>query len=190
MLPEYRETRNRFEVLIVGKGPTACPVQKSDNVIIAALNGAIKLVDQCDWLFVNDLRAFHELPLNELRKTKRIVVPKFMHVDGHGNQFCSWTAILNLLPANMEVYLYNLHTSEIDPHFPSFGRIHSVGDTALAWLIRLGYRYFASIGLGSIGYSSYFAGGPQIKKNDQSYLRHWNWLQYRVNEVNGILEAL
>src|SRR5690606_6749765 len=148
-------------VVIVGKGPSARYVPPGAGAFrVAALNGAVRLCTWADWLFVNDLSAFAEIAPDDLRRhTGRVVLPAELHID-LGKPRASPRAAIPFLRGR-PYDLFELHTNpDRSPKLPYFGAIGSVAESAVAWLLHLGYRRFYTLGIDPQGgYSQYFAQG-------------------------------
>jgi len=182
-------------VLIVGKGPSARPVEATATRYVAALNEAASLCERCDWLFVNDFSALATLSRALVANAGTLVLPNHLHRDPFGATHCHWARAidtLGLTPRRVDVYrLFS------DPHFgsvrhlPEFGRIHSVAETAIAWLLRLGFGTFQTIGIDPAGgYADNFAGGPQTDKPAEWFQQNWLALEARVQRAGATIERI
>jgi len=181
-------------VLIIGKGPSAKPPHELPATFrfskIAALNGAAKLCPWwVDYLFVNDLERFEELPSEVLTRAKLLVVPTELHRNWGKETLPTAAHLPNPCPP---VSFYRLHTATMKTAAPDFGKIASVGDTAVAWLLHRGYRKFLLSGVGSQpGYSEDFhrnENEPALP--DSWFVQNWERIKTRLEEAGAEWEVL
>lgn len=165
-------------VLIVGKGPSFRQMEYDGKV--ACLNGAVNYYPNADWLFVNDMSAFKEI--DTMDGVGEIVLPTWLHCDVKGKVKVPHEAS----PASKDkVRTYCLHTAP-EKSKPYFGRIMSVGETAVCWLLRDGYRKFECVGLDSGGgYHKNFKGGQQVAKPKRHFKENWKRIEDRVLKDGG-----
>lgn len=186
-------------VLIVGKGPTAtvnavrAALERGPHHV-AALNGAVRLcVDRVDTLFVNDLSAFTEFDRWDCERVGRFVLPTELHLDVRGDETIDSKRVVPLL-CGRPFSFYRLPTEKRGDFIgvvPCFGRIFSVAETAVAYLLHEGYREFRTLGLDPDGgYAPSFSGGAQVERGPAHYRENWERCQRRVLEAGGSIERL
>ncbi len=175
-------------VIIVGKGPTARHVSKSPDYKGAARNGALRLCDRADWLFINDVCALKELSAWDIHfRAADMVVPTHLHADTSGRNVVSYRDFPFI--AAKCPYTYSLPSAPKAE--PTFGTIFSVGETAVAWLLAEGYRQFLTLGIDPEGgYSDLFAGGPQIAQPKRHFKINWQRIQDRVKDAGGTIHRI
>jgi len=175
-------------VVVLGKGPSACVIPRSDDYHIACLNESIRLVDSANYLFVNDWEASEFLTEEDILKADQVVVPTHMHKQcGKDLVHCSHSKVYRWSGSAHE---YQLHTSQnplgSDPKVPYFGVMFSVGETAVSWLMRLGYSEFILCGIDSVpGYSKVFDGGPQVPKPHSHYVKNFRRITERITRYGA-----
>lgn len=175
----------RSPVLIVGKGDNVVvPSPMPKEYTVACLNGAIKLCNLADWLFVNDLERFEELPQKYLMRARALVVPTELHKN--------WGATTVPAAANLPypcppVFFYRLPSARTDTKAVSFGPITSVADTAVAWLLDRGHRSFIFTGITrKKQYASHFPPKKGDAKLDDGFFeRNWQSITGRIERAKG-----
>lgn len=180
-------------VLILGKGPSARYVDRSDPRVICALNGAVKFCGRCDWLFVNDVSALEEISESCVGITRNIVVPSELHQDRRGRRTMRFDQLPDWFVELPCLHIYQLHTAQKRRHdIPDFGRIWSVGETAVCWMLKQGHREFVTLGIDPVGgYHEEFQGGPQdLTKPANWYDQNWRRMEYRVHRLGGTISRL
>lgn len=177
-------------VYLVGKGLTAKPPNNlPDGCKIAALNGAVKLCEHVDFLFVNDLDSFAEITAESLKRVALLVVPTELHLC-HGRHTTPTAA--ELPACAPPAVFYQLPTAQQKTSAPSFGRVLSVGESAVAWLIYRGYREFITSGVDEFPlYSPEFNGGTQcLSKPKTWYRENVERIKKRIETVGGTWERM
>lgn len=174
-------------VLIVGKGPSARPVDRCDSRIVCALNGASKLCGWIDWLFLNDWSALKEISESCIAVTENVVVPSELHLDTAGKKTRSFDRLPDWIAEGPSLHIYELPSAKRKrPNVPRFGRILSVAETAVAWMLHLGYRRFETMGIDPDGgYHEAFSGGQQVRKPAEWYVHNWQRIVHRVEAKGG-----
>jgi len=174
---------DREKVLIVGKGPSFRQIEFDGKV--ACLNGAVNYYPNADWLFVNDMSAFGEI--DTMDGVGTIVLPTWLHCDVRGKKKVPHEAS----PAPRDkVRTYCLHTAP-ERSLPYFGRIMSVGETAVCWLLRDGYRKFETVGIDPKGgYHKKFKGGQQTAKPKRHFKENWQLIEIRVLTAGGEIKRI
>lgn len=180
-------------VVIIGKGPNATGTTSDCPHPVCALNGAINICGRVDYWFANDYTAFGEFhPVKLLNVRRAIILPEYLHLDTSGKRLIYWRdAIRGLTTGRYSVYTYNLHTSRSKNSLvPDFGTIMTVGETAVCWMLREGYRNFLLSGVGKRrGYSNQFAGGAQTGKSAGHFARAFSRIKDRVAKFCGSIDT-
>lgn len=167
------------KVMIIGKGPTAKLVEKTDNIIIAVLNSAVTIVDKADYFFTNDLDVMQMIDEKEFEKVSRFVIPVYPHLHSKPigtyqkdywliGQKCfmvQYTEAMDIIK-DKPYDLHQLHTehkinapkiSSVDYNKTySFGNLHTAGEVAVAYFLENGYTEFILNGIGGAGHSDMF----------------------------------
>lgn len=174
---------DREKVLIVGKGPSFRQIEYDGKV--ACLNGAVNYYPNADWLFVNDMSAFEEI--DTMDGVGTIVLPTWLHCDVRGKKKVPHEAAP--VPKD-KVQNYCLHTAP-ELSLPYFGRIMSVGETAVCWLLRDGYRKFETVGIDPQGgYHKKFNSGQQVAKPKRHFKENWQRIKIRVLTAGGEIKRI
>jgi len=102
--------------IIIAKGPTAISLKKKDhpNDVIVCINQACKLVDEPDFVFMNDMESLFGLTENDLKGVKHFVIPEYPHEVGKPNLKVTQQTFrheLDRLKYSGEISIFNLHTS-------------------------------------------------------------------------------
>lgn len=189
LIPQWAEL-----ALIVGKGPTAREVSHLDKRTVCALNGAAKLCGRVDFLFVNDVSAIDELDETTMGRVANLVLPTELHITTDGRKTQPWGDCPEWFLMGPEIFLHVLRTAKTPRRdVPCFGGQLSVAETAVAFLIHHGQKYFQTIGVDpdSPTYHSTFRGGRQATwKNPRWYRQNWRRCQSRVSDAGGIIERV
>lgn len=178
-------------MVIIGKGPGATGTTSECPHLVCALNGAINICGRVDYWFANDYTAFGEFnPVKLLNVRVGIVLPEYLHLDTGGKKLIYYAdTIAGLTHGPYSVYTYNLHTSKKkNPAIPDFGRIMTVGETAVCWMLRSGHRDFLLSGVGKKwGYENRFVGLAQTRKDVGHFQRAFEALKKRVSDCDGTI---
>lgn len=167
------------KVIIIGKGDSAKPVEKTKENIIVTVNHAIALVGYTDIHFHLDWY-FENLKPNLLCRTKVLVMPTYLHYKG--TKFVHASLWLSKLKFSGTIFLVQLPDGPINNDIEMWSgknRVFTSGDMAFAWLLKRGYRNFESYGIGGKGYAHYkysdrYVKDPQDKfaGDDVYYTNH------------------
>ena len=156
-------------IIIVGKGPTAREIKKSDKYDIATLNNTIWLAPEPTYSFFNDVELFMLMEDKDFESVTKIVCPTFLHsmwakLEGKcEGDVTHWLDLYKLFPNRLdhiEFFLYELHagdntkpeeqerTGQFDAGVPGLPEWPlSTGQTATMWLLKYaGYRDFIVAG--------------------------------------------
>ena len=107
-------------IVILGKGPSALHLPKSDKYDVAALNNAIWLCEQPTFTFFNDIEPMELTSDEDFKKVKTLVLPSFLHSQfnprfGGINRHVHFLELLKIFPGRLdhvELYLYELHPGD------------------------------------------------------------------------------
>ena len=107
-----------MSAIIVGKGPSAKNIKKSDfpGTYVIAINQACKLVDKPDFVFMNDIDSLKGITPKDIQHAKCFVIPEFPH---HNEMACrgitktDFVHKLNDLKYNGKIETFNLHTGPV-----------------------------------------------------------------------------
>ena len=102
--------------IIIAKGPTAISLKKKDhpNDVIVCINQACKLVDEPDFVFMNDMESLFGLTENDLKGVKHFVIPEYPHEVEKPNLKVTHLRFrheLDKLKYTGKISIFNLHTS-------------------------------------------------------------------------------
>ena len=144
-------------VVVIGKGTTSRPVEKTPNVLIVTVNHALAWQNHSDIHFQLDYY-FEQVPLDFFCRARALVMPTYFHYQGSKHIHAS--VLLSRLNYDGPVFLVQLPDSPvIDPKIRTWSgseAVHSSGDLAFAWMLDQGYRQFESYGIGGSGYADYY----------------------------------
>jgi hypothetical protein len=107
---------NSKKCIIIAKGPTAISLKKKDhpNDVIVCINQACKLVDEPDFVFMNDIESLWGLTEKDIKGVKHFVIPEYPHKHEKPHLTVTHETFkqeLNKLRYNGEISIFNLHTS-------------------------------------------------------------------------------
>jgi hypothetical protein len=107
-------------IIILGKGPSALYLAKSENYDVAALNNAIWLCEEPTYVFFNDIEPMELTSDDDFNKVKTMIVPSYMHSQfnprfGGINQHVHFSKLNEIFPNrfnDIDFYLYELHPGD------------------------------------------------------------------------------
>ena len=145
--------RNKF-VVLVSAGPTARHVKESSEYYTSGVNVSPKLIEKTNFWVVNDACYFHDLPIEKLETIENLALPEFPHtVNGtnfHPHPQLNYKRITAGLPKNINVSPFNIQScKKFDlPYNPDivYFDVRSSNESAVKWLMHLGFRKFISLG--------------------------------------------
>jgi hypothetical protein len=180
-------------VIVIGKGESSQPVQKTADNLIATVNHALAWVNysdihfMLDWYFDDSTLEVHA---DFFCRTGALVVPTYFHVLGRYHMHSS--VLLSRLRFEGPIYFVQLPDGPQDPLVEvwkgSRELVHSSGDLAFAWLLRRGYRKFESYGIGGVSYTDKFYVAPRFKfpkRFVQNTAGHVNHIAARLQRHNA-----
>ena len=178
-------------VLIVGKGPSLRHVKRGESYEVAALNTASEFCEHIDYLFINDFIAYDRQIEGIWDRVDNLILPTFPHGDDCKpdiNKDFTW--ISKRTPHNVNLWLHELQSAPIkNPKDENFGPVATVGETAVAWLLKRGFRKFVSVGLDPdiCAYHKTF-----IAKGEKpaSYMDSWHGIERRLKEKGATIKRL
>ena len=143
------------KVIIVGKGPSLCPIPKMDGYKIAALNETVSLCEEVDFCFVGDTELLELISKEDFPKVSRFVIPAHPHVNKKvksGYTYEDWLPKLHGRPYDLVEYhtTYIPFPSRVIPDIPK-QHISSIAESAVLWCLMKGYRDFLTIGMDPSG---------------------------------------
>ena len=107
-------------VVVLGKGPSAMELKKTDTYDVAVLNNAFWLCEAPTFVFFNDLEPMELTTDEDFSKVTQMVVPTYMHsqfnprFDGV-NQHFHFSRLFEFFPKrfdHVEFHLYELHDGD------------------------------------------------------------------------------
>ena len=129
------------KIVLVGKGPTAKKIKKSDEYGIAALNNAVILCEEVDYLFINDIEILDLIDEDQWSKVKMIIIPTYPHYNCGPYKHITHNTLLDKIPIKVEYDVHRLDTClDNDYNIPYLGSSYSVGTTAIQWLGKNGCK--------------------------------------------------
>jgi hypothetical protein len=107
-------------IIILGKGPSALYLPKSDKYDVAALNNAIWLCEEPTYVFFNDIEPMELTSDDDFKKVRTMIVPSFLHSQfnprfGGVNQHVHFSKLTEIFPDrfnDIDFYLYELHPGD------------------------------------------------------------------------------
>ena len=137
-------------VVIIGKGPSARFVQKSDDYYIACLNQGGRLAEHIDFQFLGDQRPYDDMLNSYVDRVDNLIFPtKFNLQNKVGNH--SFDYVESTLPKHINKYCYTFCGPTVwDCHEFDFAMKVSVmctGELSFYWLIQQGFKSFKSVGI-------------------------------------------
>jgi hypothetical protein len=100
----------------MAKGPTAKNIYRKDHPqsILVGINQGLQLIDDVDYVFMNDIESLCGLTSEDLRGVKTFVIPEYPHKKCRfdwSNDHVVFCDRLKELDYKGNVLLFNLHTS-------------------------------------------------------------------------------
>ena len=80
-------------VIILGKGPSARFLDKSDKYDVATINNSIWMHSEPKWSFFNDLESMEQMKDSDFDKVSTIITPSYLHSQYNprfNNQSCDF----------------------------------------------------------------------------------------------------
>ena len=175
------------KAIIIGKGPTL--VGQMDcidkDTIYGVLNTAIKVCNgRIDYHFMNDFENLSKISIDDLNKSKNVVIPTYPHIHEKPCPDMDWKEFKKRMLGYRGTFkLYRLHTAPtIDESIPFLDVRYSVAETATLYFINLGIKEFTYIGVGKlVGYSD------MINEEVPSH-QNTKWLTSNYNRIVTHLE--
>ena len=121
------------EAIILGKGPTFCPISEpKNNILTIAANDAINESDHVDILVTNDIETYDIINGEKLSKVKYLILARGLHKNGKPNKNVDYTAALDKIKDSFSgnVIVYNLQSSAIDERYITLRTTLSSGNSA------------------------------------------------------------
>lgn len=140
------------KILILGKGPTAIDIKKSDypDHIIVGINHAILMIDEVDYFFLNDIESLNGIPKEKFNHIKTIVLPEYPHRKNRADINTTYLTAKNKIDnKNINFEIFNLFTSPKPNHnLIHIDSVKTTTDTAIKYLtLKYGYKHFDLYGI-------------------------------------------
>lgn len=137
-------------VLIIGKGPSARFIERSDDYYIACLNQAGRMAEHIDFQFLGDQQPYDDMLESYVNRVDNLIFPtKFNLQNKVGSH--SFDYVDSTLPEHVAKYCYTFCGPAVwDCHEFDFAMKVSVmctGELCFYWLIKQGFRNFKSVGI-------------------------------------------
>ena len=168
-------------VVIIGKGESAKPVQKTPDNIIVTINHALGFQPYSDIHFHLDWY-FEDVPPDFFCRTKALVVPTYFHVCSSSCRFVHASLWLSKLKFDGPIFLVQLPDGPKDNDIEMWSGkriVQSSGDLSFAWMLARGYRKFESYGIGGDGYANYYIS----KRYKQRFKLSWSTSASRIGHT-------
>jgi hypothetical protein len=137
-------------VLIVGKGPTARFIPKSDEYYVACLNQSGRLVEHCDFQFIGDQKPYHDMLESYVERVDNLIFPtKFNLQNTTGDDTIDY--VNRTLPQSVQKHAYTFcgptvwHCHDFD--FAMKVSVMCTGELSFYWLLKQGFKNFKSVGI-------------------------------------------
>jgi len=183
------------EVRILGAGPSLHHLD-CDGRVMVAINHTWKFTDRVDWHFVTDLENLNALR-EPIKHAANLVVPTYLVKN---SKWCHERQSLipgHLIPRHLveidhpRVWTYRFSTSDPrDNSQPYFGNLRSTGEAAVAFMLMLGYRTFATAGIDPAGYLPAYGGEGMPRFPDHMLADNYQRIQLRIEFAGGTLARL
>jgi hypothetical protein len=172
--------RNRV-VRIIGKGPTIKGrIKRINNEIIVALNSAINICDDVDFLVMNDRNNIWKINQKEFRRPINYSYAKFIKEMG-----------LSKRQENTKIYVYQIESSPMFvENIIRLGSTISVAETAVAWFIYHNFKKFETEGITlETGYANFFKKEQLSKNHCMEWLeRNQKAIMKRIEEADATIK--
>lgn len=107
-------------IIILGKGPSALELKKSDKYDVAAINNSIWLCEEPTFVFFNDLEPMELTSDEDFKKVNQLVLPSYIHTQfnprfGGINKTIHFSTLFEIFPGrfdHIEIHLYELHAGD------------------------------------------------------------------------------
>lgn len=147
----YRDTLgdvSNQKVAIIGKNANIekyMPLDLSRFDVVVCLNGIINYMDRCDWLVMCDTVAIDEVNDKGKANVRRVFIPEYPHLPD-----CTHEEFMEKFGVSCEYMIFDSHfTPKPNKNILRLDHVFSVADTALQFMLWLGYRKFEFYGLGT-----------------------------------------
>jgi hypothetical protein len=138
------------KAIIIGKGPSAKPIKKRSEFDIIALNNAVSLCEEVDYLFINDFEILDLISKRDWQKVKCLVLPIKPHFEMRPHPEKTYEDFLNQIPVVLSnVILHKLFPEQNVNNIeaPCYPIRYSVGTTAFQWMVENKYDYVEYCGI-------------------------------------------
>ena len=146
-------------VILLGSGPTARKIPKSDQYYVCTVMLGSLLCEETDFWVLNDAHVLHDLPESKLATIKNLALPEYPHSVLPNS---SWPSsnfpskkLTTHLTKYMEIHNFNIQTAKVwnlnyNKNLPFFETTSS-GESALKWLHYMGFKKIITVGLDKEG---------------------------------------
>ena len=166
-------------VTICGKGRTSSSVKVSGY--LACLNTAANLFNSVDFLFINDIETVEKI---EWDLVKNLIIPLQLHSECYPSKFTYHDVTVDANVFTHKLFTQNIPVLSMGTDDFCLGKVWSTYQTALLWLIYIGFRKFNIYGVDRTGkYHEKF-----VKSNDVGNLRQKSWYDINYDYGKKILE--
>ncbi len=146
-------------VIILGSGPTARKIPKSDEYYICTVMLGSFLCEETDFWVLNDAHVLHDFSDSKLKTSKNLAIPEYPHSVVKGS---SWPTedipskkVVTHLTKYMDIHNFNIQTVKrfninYNKNLPFFETTSS-GESAIKWLHYKGFKKIITLGLDKEG---------------------------------------
>lgn len=141
-------------VILVSAGPTARNVKESSQYYSCGVNVTPKFIEKTNFWVVNDGCYFQDLSSEKLETIENLALPEFPHtvngVNFQPHPELNYEKATKKLPNNIKIHPFNIQSCKkfnmpYDPSIVYFD-VKSSNESAVKWLMHLGFRKFISLG--------------------------------------------
>lgn len=195
-----KEIDKNTTIRIIGKGPTIEKrIKRKGDEIIVALNSAIIICDDVDFLFMNDRNNIQKIPRKQFQRPANIVIPTYPHLEKEiPSGLFSYARFVSEMGFRHQINKTKIYIHQLDssPFFveglPRLGKSMSVAETAIAWFIYHGFRNFETEGITlTYGYSKFFSKETLSKNHSLEWLKeNTDSILKRIDEAGAKIKIL
>jgi hypothetical protein len=135
------------KVAIIGKNTNIekyMPLDLGRFDVVVCLNGIVNYVDRCDWLVCLDTAVIDEFDDKGRANMTKVFIPEYPHLPN-----CTHEEFMAKLGVQCDYMIFDSHFSpKPNKRILRIDHVISVADTALQFMLWLGYRNFEFYGIG------------------------------------------
>ena len=143
-----------MSAILVGKGPSAKNIKKMDfpQTSVIAINQACKLIDQPDYVFMNDIDSLKGVTSVDVQNVKCFVIPEYPHHNEKASLNVTKHDFVNKLKQlnySGKIETFNLHTGPFkkDALLTTISHCKTTGHTAIYYMSKVyGIKSFDTYG--------------------------------------------